>query len=729
MGDDRDEAPAQDGPLPSPLAWTEPDPIPAKAHARQVHGEPLHDDFAWLRADNWRDVLKDPSRLPAGIRAVLERENAHAAAVMAPTEALQARLAEEMRDRMEEEDSDVPVPRGPFSYYARYREDGQHQLMCRVPRGGGPELVMLDGDALARGLDFFAIGDAAPSNGHGMLAWSADDKGSERHTVKVRDLATGRDLLDAVPDAEGGVVWTADDGALFYVRLDGNHRASSVWLHRLGTDPAEDRLVYDEPDPAWFVDIDETRSGRFAVISIFGHDASEVRVVERTDPAAPPRLIAGRREGIRYELDHRGDEFVLLTNAGGAVDFKVVTAPVDAPEPANWRDLVPHEAGRLIVDVAAFARHLVRLERRDGLPRIVIRAFADGAESAITFPEEAYALGLGAVAEQDTAVMRFTYSSMTTPTETYDYDMDAGARRLLKRQEVPSGHAPADYVTRRILVAADDGAEVPVSILHHRATPIDGSAPLLLYGYGAYGSAVPASFGTKRLSLVDRGFVYAIAHVRGGTDKGWAWYTDGKLARKPNTFRDFIAAGRALAAAGYTAEGRIVAMGGSAGGLLVGAVANMAPDLFAAVVADVPFVDVLNTMLDDALPLTPPEWLEWGNPVADRSAYDTIKSYSPYDNVTGRRYPPILALGGLTDPRVTYWEPAKWVARLRASAAQPSRVLLKTNMGAGHGGASGRYDQLDEVALQFAFALACTGRHAAEPFASTAGDDDAGEAA
>jgi oligopeptidase B len=579
---------------------------------------------------------------------------------------------------------------------------------------------MLDGDALAEGQAFFEFSDTAPSNDHSLLAWGSDDKGSELHAIRVRDLGTGEDRPDVVPNTEGTAVWTADGKAFFYVRLDENHRASSVWLHALGSDAAEDRLIYDEPDPTWFVEVSKTRSGRFAVISIHGHDASEARVVERTEPFVTPRLIAGRAPGFHYEIDHRGGDFVILTNADGAVDFKIVTAPVDDPGRENWRDLVPHEAGRLVVGHAAFARHLVRLERRDALPRIVVRSFSDGAERAIAFPEEAYSLGLGEVAEQNTAVMRFTYSSMTTPSETYDYDMDSGERTLRKRQEVPSGHDPADYVTRRILARAEDGAEVPVSILHHRDTPIDGSAPLLLYGYGAYGHAIPAAFGTKRLSLVDRGFVYAIAHIRGGTDKGWAWYTDGKLANKRHTFTDFIAAGRALAAAGYTAQGRIVAHGGSAGGLLMGAVVNMAPDLFAGIVADVPFVDVLNTILDDSLPLTPPEWLEWGDPIRNTEAFHLIRSYSPYDNVSAQHYPPMLVLGGLTDPRVTYWEPAKWVARLRQQALAPSLVLLKTNMDAGHGGASGRYDQLDEVALQYAFALACVGLEEAEPF----GDDE-----
>ena len=701
-----------------------PAPIPARPETRVVHDVVLTDDFGWIRADNWREVLQDPATLPAEIRALLERENAHAAAVMAPTAALQERLAGEMRDRMEEEEAEVPVPDGPFSYYSRYREGGQHDLLCRVPRGGGDEHIMLDGDALAEGLGFFEFGDAVPSDDHALLAWGYDDKGSELHTIKVRDLASGEDGPDAVTHTEGSAVWTAAGDAFFYVKLDEDHRASSVWLHTLGSDAGQDRLIYDEPDPTWFVEVSKTRSGRFAVIAIHGHDASEARVVERTEPFVTPRLIAERAPGLHYEIDHRGDAFVILTNADGAVDFKIVTAPVDAPGRENWRDLIPHEAGRLIVGHAAFARHLVRLERRDALPHIVVRGFADGAERAIGFPEDAYSLGLGEVAEQDTAVTRFTYSSMTTPSETYDYDMDSGARTLRKRQEVPSGHEPSDYVTRRILARAEDGAEVPVSILHHRETPIDGSAPLLLYGYGAYGHAIPAAFGTKRLSLVDRGFVYAIAHVRGGTDKGWAWYTDGKLSNKRHTFGDFIAAGRALAEAGYTAEGRIVAHGGSAGGLLMGAVANMAPEIFAGIVAYVPFVDVLNTILDDSLPLTPPEWLEWGNPILDVDAFHTIKAYSPYDNVAAQHYPPILALGGLTDPRVTYWEPAKWVARLRQQALGPSLVLLKTNMGAGHGGASGRYDQLDDVALHYAFALACVGKDAVEPFGD---ENDDGE--
>ena len=682
---------------------------PMRPSVVSVHGVPLSDDYAWLRADNWRDVLQDPEALPVEIRTVLERENEYASAVLAQTVDLQRRLVAEMRGRMEEEDADVPVKDGPFAYYVRFREGGQHELVCRQPREGGPESVLLDGDAMGKGRPFFELGSAEPSPDHSLMAFGVDDKGSELFSIRVRRLDDGADLSDRLTRTDGEMVWTADGQAFFYVMLDRNHRASSVHLHRLGTKQAADQLVYKEADPAWFVSISRTLSGRFLVVNIHGHDAAEAHVVDLVSPTEPPRLIEARRSGIRYEVDHLDDRFIILTNADGAEDFKIVETPVDTPGHAHWRDLVPHQAGRMIVGMAVFERYLVRLERQDGLPRIMIRTIASGTEEAIAFPEEAYALGLETLAEQSSTVLRFTYSSMTTPQEVYDYDMASGMRELRKRQSVPSGHDPALYVTRRIFATAPDGAGVPVSILHRRDLPLDGRAPLLLYGYGAYGHALSASFGTKRLSLVDRGFVFAIAHVRGGTDKGWHWYTDGKLAHKPNTFSDFIAAGRALAEAGYTAPGRIVAEGGSAGGMLMGVVANDAPELFAGIIADVPFVDVLNTILDAELPLTPPEWLEWGDPIRDREAFDRIRGYSPYDNVRPQAYPAILALGGLTDPRVTYWEPAKWVSKLRATMKGGGPVLLKTNMDAGHGGASGRFDQLDEVALQFAFALACTG--------------------
>ncbi len=433
-------------------------------------------------------------------------------------------------------------------------------------------------------------------------------------------------------------------------------------------------------------------------------------LIDADRPESEPRLLVPRVHGHEYAVEHHGDRLIITTHSAGAEDFRICESPVGAPEQANWREVVAHKPGRLILETIAFQGHLVRLEREDGLPRIVVRRFADGAEHAVAFDEEAYSLGVSAGFEFDTTTVRFTYSSMTTPAQVFDYDMETRTRTLRKTQEVPSGHDPADYVTRRLYAPAADGETVPVSLLYRKGTPLDGSAPLFLYGYGAYGIAIPASFSTSRLSLVDRGFIFAIAHIRGGKDKGYRWYTEGKLEKKVNTFTDFIAAGEYLVKEGYTRRGRIVANGGSAGGMLMGVIANMAPELFLGIIADVPFVDVLNTMLDESLPLTPPEWPEWGNPITSKRDFDTIRSYSPYDNVAAKAYPHIFAYAGLTDPRVTYWEPAKWIARLRHRNTGTNMILLKTNMEAGHGGASGRFEALKEIAVDYAFALKIAGK-------------------
>lgn len=675
------------------------------------HGVTLVDDYAWLRADNWQEVIRDPAVLPADIRAHLEAENAWCDAAMADTVDLQARLVAEMRGRIKEDDSSVPAPHGPYAYGSRYLEGAQYPRFVRSLRDGGPEEVLLDGDALAAGKAYFHLGSVSHSPDHRLLAWSLDDKGSEFHVVRVKDLDSGADLPDEVPNTAGGVAWAADGRSFLYTWLNDNHRSEKVFRHVIGTPAEADVLVYREPDPGFFTGVGKTQSGRFLVIESHDHETSEIRVVPAADPGAAPRLVAARESEVEYSIEDDGaDRFYILTNADGAEDFKIVAAPVEAPGRENWVDVVAHEPGRLILTMVVYRGRMVRLERKDGLPRIVIRELASGAEHAIAFPEEAYSLGLVGGYEFDTTVTRFSYSSPTTPAQVYDYDMATRERFLRKTQEVPSGHEPSDYVTRRLFAPAADGALVPVTILYHRDTPVDGSAPLLLYGYGAYGIAMPAGFSTKVLSLVDRGFVYAIAHVRGGTDKGHRWYKDGKREKKTNTFTDFVAAAEHLVAERYTARGRIVAQGGSAGGMLMGAVANMAPELFAGIVAVVPFVDVLNTMLDDTLPLTPPEWPEWGNPIESAEDFARIRSYSPYDNVAAKAYPPILAMAGLTDPRVTYWEPAKWVAKLRELSTGNALLLLRTNMDAGHGGASGRFDGLKEDALEYAFALKVAGK-------------------
>ncbi len=684
--------------------------IKAHPQTQLFHGVEVSDDYAWLRAANWQEVLRDPSALSSDIRAVLDAENNFAAHVLAPTDELQRRLVAQLRARMKEDDASVPVAEGDFLYYDRYRPGGQYPLACRKLAQGGAETVLLDGDAEGKGKVFFQLSAARPSPDHNTLAWSADDKGSEFFSIKVRDLATGKDRDEIVTETDGSIVWRRNSSGFYYVRVDEHHRSAQVFLHRFGTDQAQDELVVEEKDPAWFVHLDECASRSHAVVSVEDHVSAECHLIDLADPQAKPRLVAPRVEDQRYSVEVWGGSLFILTNADGAEDFKIMRAPLADPGRPQWAEVVPHRRGRLITAMKVFKNYLVWLEREAGLPHIVCRDLISGEDHVVSFDEEAFHLYFVENHGFETNVLRFVYSSMTTPRETYDYDLATRSRTLRKRQEIPSGHDPALYVTRRLFAPAPDGESVPISILYRKDFIRDGNAPLLLYGYGAYGMAMPASFDANRLSLVDRGFVYAIAHIRGGTDKGWHWYLDGKLAKKPNTFSDFIAAGKYLAAENYTRAGRIVARGGSAGGMLMGAVANLAPELFAGIIADVPFVDVLNTMLDAELPLTPPEWLEWGNPIDDAQAFATILSYSPYDNVAAKAYPPILALGGLTDPRVTYWEPAKWVARLRATMAGGGPILLKTNMGAGHGGAAGRFDQLAEIALQYAFALACVGR-------------------
>ena len=673
------------------------------------HGKTVSDAYAWLRADNWQEVMRDPAILPVDIRTHLEAENAYTEAVLADTKDLQQKLFQEMKGRIKEDDSSVPAPDGPWEYFTSYVTGGQYPLVCRRPRGGGPEQVLLDGNKEAEGKPYWQLGGVSRSPDHSLLAYAVDDKGSELFTVRFRNLETGQDLPDVIVNSRGDMAWANDNRTLFYVQLDENQRPRTVLRHTLGTPSEQDPIVYHEPDAGFYVGLVTTQSHKFIVINAHDHQTSECHLIDTDAPDKPLRVVSPRQFGHEYGIEHHGDDLIITTNSAGAEDFRICTAPVDAPDMGNWRELISHKPGRLIIETVAFKDHLVRLEREDGLPRVTIRKFSDGSEHAIAFDEEAYSLGIMPGYEYDTNVLRFNYSSMTTPAQIFDYDMETRTRDLRKMQEVPSGHNPTDYITKRLYAPAADGETVPISVLYHKDTPLDGNAPLFLYGYGSYGISIPASFSITRLSLADRGFIFAIAHIRGGKEKGYRWYKLGKHKMKRNTFSDFISAGEHMVTSGYTQRGRIVANGGSAGGMLMGVVANWAPDLFLGIIADVPFVDVLNTMLDKDLPLTPPEWPEWGNPIESTEDFEIIRSYSPYDNVEAKRYPHIFAFGGLTDPRVTYWEPAKWVARLRELKTDDNLLLLKINMEAGHGGASGRFEQLKEIAVDYAFALKITG--------------------
>jgi len=687
---------------------TKPQPPIAKRDPRRVEqlGRVRIDDYAWMKDENWQAVMRDPTVLRPDIRQHLQAENAYTEAMLASTKPLQEALFAEMRGRIKEDDASVPDPDGPFEYYARYATGAQHPVYARKPRGAdGPEEVLLDVDALAKGHAFFQVSAAEHSPDHAFFAYAADDQGSEYYRIHLKELSTGQLLPSPVESATGSFAFSPDAKWLFWVWRDENGRPAKVFRRPMRGDGASDVLIYEEEDEGMFVNVHLTAARGFVVISAGDHETSEEWLVPAADPTAPPRVVEPRETGLRYSVEEWDGRLVVLTNADDAVDYKLMWADPAEPGRAGWRDFVPHQPGRYIVGMSATRGHLARLERVDALNRIVITARGRYAEHVVAFDEEAYGLSLEGGHEYDTNLMRFVYQSPTTPRQWFDYDMATRERTLRKTQTIPSGHDPSAYVARRLHATAPDGETIPVTVLMRKGTPLDGSAPMLLYGYGAYGMPMEPHFSIRTLSLVDRGWIYAVAHIRGGTEKGWAWFLSGRKEKKANSFTDFIACAEALVAAGYSRAGRIVAEGRSAGGMLMGAVANLRPDLWAGVIAGVPFVDVLNTMSDATLPLTPPEWPEWGDPLTDADAYDRIAGYSPYDNVEPRPYPAILATGGLSDARVTYWEPSKWVARLRAATTGDAPILLKMNMEAGHGGAAGRFDFLKEIALDYAFAV------------------------
>jgi len=684
---------------------TRPTPPVARREPKTLNqlGRVRVDDYAWMKDENWQQVLRDPAVLRADIREHLDAENAYTKAMLAGTEALQGQLFAEMKGRIKEDDSSIPTPDGAWDYYVRYETGAEHPIHARRPRGRDDgEQVLLDEEAAAKGKAFHQVGAASHSPDHGLFAWARDEQGSEYYTIAVKDLATGETLPQVVENAYGDFTFSPDSRWLFWIWRDENARPAKVF--RRPARGGQDVLVYEELDDGMFLGVGTTADRSHVVIQAGNQETTEIWLIPGADPTAAPVVAQPRETGVKYGLDHWTDHWVIHTNADEAIDFKLCVSTAPVPSRDTWRDWIAHQPGRFITGLALYAGHAVRAERVDALDRLVVCA-RDGAEHVVDFDEEAFALNLDAGYEYDTALTRFVYQSPTTPRQWFDYDMATRERALRKTQEVPSGHDPARYVARRLYAPAPDGQQVPVTVLMRRDTPLDGSAPLLLYGYGAYGHAMDCSFSVRNLSLVDRGWIWATAHVRGGSDKGWGWFLDGRKDRKPNTFTDFIACAEHLADQGYGTRGRIAAYGGSAGGMLMGAIANLRPDLWGAIIAAVPFVDVLNTMSDTTLPLTPPEWPEWGNPLEDPAAYDLIAGYSPYDRVCAQAYPPILATGGLSDPRVTYWEPQKWVARLRATGTGEAPILLRINMDAGHGGASGRFDFLKEIALDYAFAI------------------------
>ncbi|MGQ0743340.1 MAG: S9 family peptidase [Acidimicrobiales bacterium] len=670
---------------------------PRRPHSLTAHDDTRIDDWYWLRNREDPEVI-----------AHLEAENAYLEEMLAHSRQLRDDIYAEMVARIQETDLSVPARKGQWWYLGRTTEGQAYPISCR--RAGspdGPEQVLLDQNLLAEGHDYLAVANQVVSPDGRLMAYATDYDGSELYTLRVRDLDTDTDLADEIASVYYGLAWSSDNAHLFYVRVDEAMRPFQLWRHRLGTDPTDDVLVHTEADERFFLSVGTTKSERFVVMDASSKVTTEIHVLEADDPTGAFRVVAPREQDHEYGLEHVGEKFFILTNQGEATNFALMSAPVDKPGRENWTEVVAHRPDVKLEGLEVFSRHLVLTERTQGVARLVVRRLADGETHVIDQPEPVYTAWTGANYEMDTNCLRMGYTSMVTPSSVYSYDMEDRSRDLLKQQEVLGGFDPTRFGTRRMWAPADDGTRIPVSVVARR--DLVGPAPTLLYAYGAYEASMDPTFSSLRLSLLERGVVFAIAHVRGGGEMGRPWYEGGKLANKPNTFSDTVAAARHLAATGVADATRMALRGGSAGGLLVGAVLNLDPELFCAAVAEVPFVDTLTTMLDETLPLTVTEWEEWGNPVADADTYRLMKSYSPYDNVAPANYPTVLVTAGLNDPRVSYWEPAKWVQRLRACSTSGRPVLMRTEMGAGHGGPSGRYEAWKEEAMVVAFLVEALG--------------------
>ena len=698
-----DDAPAPDQTASIP-SQTQPMPMPDPPMATiepvelEKHGHVRVDNYFWLKERDNPDVI-----------AYLEAENAYTEAATTHTAGLRETLFEEIKGRIKQDDASVPYQKNGYFYYRRYEEGKEYPIYCRKTGSlDAPEQVLLDVNELAEGHDFFAVSSVQVSTDHTVLAYTFDTVGRRFYTITFKNLNTGDLYPEAIADVTSNLAWANDNKTVFYTRQDPNTlRWHQIYRHTLGTDPARDELVYEEPDDTFYSFVSKTKSEDFLLIGSTQTLSAEYRYLDANNPAGTFEVIQPREVNHEYRVDHHGNYFYIRTN-WDAKNFRLMRTPLAATTKDHWEEVIPHRDDVLLSRIETFKDHLVVSERKNGLIQMNIRPWQGDDGHYLDFGEPAYLAFASDNYEFDTPVLRFRYMSMTTPNSTFDYDMNTRLKTLLKEDEVLGGFDKTNYVTERLYATARDGAEVPISLVYRKGTPINGTSPLLLYGYGSYGATMDATFSTARLSLLDRGFVYAIAHIRGGQEMGRHWYEDGKLLNKKNTFTDFIDAARHLVTTQYADSERLFAMGGSAGGLLMGAVVNMEPALFKGVIAAVPFVDVITTMLDETIPLTTSEYDEWGNP-NDKEYYDYIRSYSPYDNVEAKGYPPMLVTAGLHDSQVQYWEPAKWVAKLRATKTDDNRLLLKTNMEAGHGGATGRFKRYRETAFEYAFLLDLAG--------------------
>jgi oligopeptidase B len=679
---------AQEGKSPMLL---QPPATEKKPKVTEINGDRMVDDYFWLREKTNPAVI-----------AHLEAENAYSAAMMKPTEGLRTRLYNEILSHIKETDETVPYRWDDYFYYSRTVKGQQYPIYCRKHGSlDAPEQILLDLNEMARNEKFMAVGSFAPSDDGNLLAYSTDNTGYRQYTLHFKNLKTGELLPDHM-DRVDDIAWVTDNKTIFYVTEDEvSKRNDKLWRHVLGTDKYE--LVYEEKDELFDIGVDRTRDKAVILLGAFSKTSTEYRYLRADDPNGVWKVITPRQADHEYDVDHRGDLFYIRTNKG-AQNFRVVTAPVSDPAEKNWKEFIAHRPAVKVEAVDLFSDHAVVSEWENGLQQIEVVNFKDNARHRIAFPEPVYSAGISNNREFKTNVVRYNYQSLTTPSSVFDYDMNTRKATLRKQQEVPGGFDKTNYQAERIFATASDGTKIPMSVVYRKTVKLDGSAPLLLYGYGSYGVSIPPTFSAARLALLDRGVIFVIAHIRGGGELGEPWRDAGRMMNKMNTFTDFIACAEHLINNKYTSKNRIVIQGGSAGGMLMGAVSNMRPDLFKAVLAQVPFVDVLNTMLDASLPLTTSEYIEWGNP-NEKAAYDYMKKYSPYDNIHKADYPAMLVKVSLNDSQVPYWEGTKFVAKLRDYKTDNHPLLLKVNMGAGHGGASGRYDAYHETAFDYAFML------------------------
>jgi oligopeptidase B len=669
----------------------------------KIHNEELIDNYSWIKQKDWKEVILNPNKLNTQVKKYLDEENLFKENQLKDINDIEKKLFEELKSKIKNEDNSVPKKDGNYLYGYKYNKNSEYPIYYRKNTTNNSEEIILDCEKKSKTHTYFNVASISHSHDHRHVAYNIDTNGSEYFSIFIEDIQKQELLSPEITNTTGDIVWSLDNNYIFYIRLDQNHRPTKVFKHKIGSNSEKDLLIYEEKDPSFFCSINLSKTKNYLFIRTADHETSEYLFINLKLNEIQPILFKKRVKKIEYDLEHHEKFFLISTNIDNAKNFKIMISHEESYQ--KWEEFIPYEKVNLILDFILLKDWLVRLERTEGSENIIILNLKNKNQHKISFDEEAYNLSLDHGYEYETDVFRYSYSSPTTPKSVFDYDCKSKKQELKKTQEVPSGHNKDDYICKKIFATAHDNEKIPITILYKKGVKLDSNNYLLLYGYGSYGISIPSNFSTNRLSLVDRGIVYAIAHIRGGKEKGYEWYENGKLLNKKNTFLDFISCAEKLCEDKYTSPKKIVAQGGSAGGLLMGYIANERPDLFLGIIAQVPFVDICNTMLDEDLPLTVTEIPEWGDIKNDKKSFLYVKSYSPYDNVKKQNYPHMLVTGGISDPRVTYWEMTKWVAKLRENKTDNNLLLLHMNMTAGHSGASGRFDYLKEIAMEYGFVL------------------------